>query len=96
MVPKAKQALDVALVLFSRVQALPRPCTTDLNTLHEWLDRPEGGDFFLQGREADMWNCRDDVLTFPRCEAERDLLTGFVSDFVVPWYHSFCHRWLRV
>ncbi|KAL9014676.1 MAG: hypothetical protein Q9173_000672 [Seirophora scorigena] len=68
---------------------------TNLNTLQEWLDRPEGGDFFLQGREADMWNCRDDVLTFPWCQAERDLLTGFVSDFVVPWYHTFCHRWLK-
>ncbi|KAL8936837.1 MAG: hypothetical protein Q9216_004722 [Gyalolechia sp. 2 TL-2023] len=76
MVSGANILPDNALLQFSQVQALPKPCMKDLNTLQEWLDRPEGGDFFLQGREADTWNYQDDVLTMSRCHTERDALTG--------------------
>ncbi|KAL8755121.1 MAG: hypothetical protein Q9184_004894 [Pyrenodesmia sp. 2 TL-2023] len=85
-----------ALVLFSHVQGLPVPCMRDIKTLQEWLDRPEGGDFFLQGREADTWNDQDDVLTLSRSQADRDWLTGFLNDFVVPWYHLYSSRWSKV
>ncbi|KAI4133308.1 MAG: hypothetical protein LQ341_006176 [Variospora aurantia] len=59
-----------ALVAFSHVQALPRPCTRDISTLQDWLDRPEGVDFFLEGREADIRGSRDDVLTLSMCQIE--------------------------
>lgn len=93
---RAEQVLYKALVLFSQVQALPRPSTRDISTLQEWLDRPEGGDFFLQGREAETWDCRDDVLTMSRCPVEQDVFSGFMNDMVVPWYHAFCSRWCKL
>ncbi|KAL9601210.1 MAG: hypothetical protein Q9179_002939 [Wetmoreana sp. 5 TL-2023] len=92
-VRKKLEAYNKALVLFSRVQGLPSPCGRDLKTLQEWLDRPEGGDFFLQGREADTWNDENDILTLSRHEAERDTVTGFFNDLVIPWYHRLSTRW---
>ena len=89
-------AQDKALVLYSRVQKLPDPGSRDLHTLQEWLDRPEGGDFFLQGREADTWNDEDDVLTLSRRQADRDSVTGIVNDLIIPWYHCLRCRWNKV
>ncbi|KAL8696341.1 MAG: hypothetical protein Q9224_002847 [Gallowayella concinna] len=95
-----KHALEIrekleryTLLLYSQAQALPNPCRRDLNTLQEWLDRPEGGDFFLQGREADTWNAEHDVLTLSRRQIDRDCLTGMVNDLVIPWYHDLRSRW---
>lgn len=68
----------------------------DLNTLREWLDRPEGGDFFLQGREAETWNHQDDVLTLSRYHTERDVLTGFINDSVFPLFHHLRSRLNKV
>ncbi|KAL9036090.1 MAG: hypothetical protein Q9180_004498, partial [Flavoplaca navasiana] len=82
-----------ALVLFSQVQALPNPSLRDLHTFQEWLDRPDGGDFFLRGREAEMWEEEEDVLTLSRHQANKDIVTGFVNDVVVPWYHDLRCRW---
>lgn len=62
---------DQFLLLFSQAQALPGPCVRDLGTLKQWLDRPDGGDFFLQGREAEIWDDERDVLTLSRHQAER-------------------------
>ncbi|KAL8723949.1 MAG: hypothetical protein Q9181_007063, partial [Wetmoreana brouardii] len=92
-VRKKLEAYNKALVLFSRVQGLPSPCGRDLKTLQEWLDRPEGGDFFLHGREAETWNDENDFLTLPRHKVERDSLTGFVNDLVIPCYHRLSTRW---
>ncbi|KAL8782254.1 MAG: hypothetical protein Q9213_005557 [Squamulea squamosa] len=78
------ESYNKALILFSRVQLLPTPSVRDLRTLQEWLDRPEGGDFFLQGREADVWDDDHDVLTLSPRQGERDGLTGFVNDSVIP------------
>ncbi|KAL8715710.1 MAG: hypothetical protein Q9220_000377 [cf. Caloplaca sp. 1 TL-2023] len=85
-----------ALVLQAQVNALPAPGTRDLTTLQEWLDRPEGGDFFLQGREADTWECKDDLVTLSSFQANKDLLTAFIEECVVPRYHSLARRWTKV
>ncbi|KAL8670135.1 MAG: hypothetical protein Q9168_005300 [Polycauliona sp. 1 TL-2023] len=82
-----------SLILYSRIQSLPDPCARDIHTLQDWLDRPEGGDFFLQGREADTWIDEHDVLTLSRRQADRDAVTGLVNDLIIPWYHSLRRRW---
>ncbi|CAO1596970.1 hypothetical protein XANCAGTX0491_000797 [Xanthoria calcicola] len=82
-----------ALILYSRVQQLPDPCIRDVHTLQEWLDRPEGGDFFLQGREADTWSDEHDILTLSGRQADRDSITGLANDLVIPWYHHLRSRW---
>ncbi|KAL8851884.1 MAG: hypothetical protein Q9221_003207 [Calogaya cf. arnoldii] len=81
------------LLLFSQVQALPNPSARDLHTLQEWLDRPEGGDFFLQGCEADAWVDENDILTTSRRQLDRDCLTGLVNDIIIPCYHRVRSRW---
>lgn len=87
---------DQALVLFSQVQALPNPSLRDLRTFQDWLDRPEGGDFFLQGREAETWNRERDVLTLSCHQAERDSVTGLINDVIIPRYHDLRCRWNQV
>lgn len=88
--------LDKALVLFSQVHALPTPSLRDLRTFQDWLDRPEGGDFFLRGREAETWDHERDILTLSRHQAERDSVTGFINDVIIPWYHDLRCRWSQV
>lgn len=62
----------------------------DLKLLQEWLDRPEGGDFFLRGREAEIWESEKDLIALSSRQAEKDTITRFISDRLVPWYHR---RW---
>lgn len=87
---------DRALVLHSQVQALPAACARDLRTLKEWLARREGGDFFLRGREAGTYDCKDDFLTLSSRQADKDSLTAFVNESVIPFYHGLSCRWNRV
>lgn len=58
--------------------------------LKGWLDRPEGGDFFLRGREAEIWNEDNDLIAVAPSQERGDSLTWLISDKIVPWYH---HRW---
>lgn len=67
-----------------------KPLNKDLKLLQEWLDRPEGGDFFLRGREAEIWESEKDLIALSNRQAEKDSITRFISDRLVPWYH---HRW---
>lgn len=79
-------SLDEALLQQSRVLSLPKPTERDITVLQEWLDRPEGGDMFLKGWEADTWDCGD-LITLSSRQKNKDGLTSFVNDTVVPWYH---------
>lgn len=64
-----------------------RPNHTDIKTLQEWLDRPEGGDFFLRGREATIWQKEKDLITFSHRKAESDNLTRLINEKLAPWYY---------
>ena len=81
---------DRALLQFSQIQRFEKPDDTNLKLLQEWLDRPEGGDFFLRGREADIWESDKDLIALSRRQADKDCITHFISDVLIPWYH---HRW---
>ena len=72
------------------MQKLLKPSKNDLQLLKEWLERPEGGNFFLRGREANIWDNDLDVVATSGNKAEQDSFTKLVADKVVPWYH---HRW---
>ncbi|MCJ1235178.1 hypothetical protein MMC14_003145 [Varicellaria rhodocarpa] len=77
---------NTALLQYARIKRFEKPHPRDLNTLQEWLDRPEGGDFFLQGREADIWES-DDLIALSSQQVDKDNLTRIMSDKVIPWYH---------
>lgn len=69
------------------IQKLPRPSKRNVKVLQEWLERPEGGDFFLRGREAEIWDQDKDLVTLSNASANRDRLTGLITDSIIPWYH---------
>jgi hypothetical protein len=76
------------MLRISRVHGLDPPLKCDLEFLRDWLDRPEGGDFFLEGLEAEPWeepSSRDLVALCPR--REHDQFAQYLSDMIVPWYH---------
>ncbi|MCJ1269864.1 hypothetical protein MMC22_009757 [Lobaria immixta] len=78
-----------ALLQYSGIQKYEKPNKRYLNILQEWLDRPEGGDYFLQGREAEIWESDADLIALSGRQAEKDLLTQLMSDRLVPWYHRY-------
>jgi hypothetical protein len=76
------------ILRISRVHGLDLPLKPDLDFLRAWLERPEGGDFFLEGVEAEPWeesSSRDLVALYPR--REHDQFAQYLSDQIVPWYH---------
>ena len=82
--------LDEALLQIRETQRLHRPGKRDVQLLQEWLERPEGGDFFLRGREAEMWDEDGDLVTLSDGSADKDSLTKLITDKIIPWYHT---RW---
>ena len=69
------------MLRISRVHGLDLPLKCDLQFLRDWLDRPEGGDFFLEGLEAEPWeepSSRDLVALCPR--REHDQFAQYLSD----------------
>lgn len=81
---------DNALMQFSQLQAMRKPKAEYAKTLRGWLDRPEGGDFFLRGREAEIWEDEVYLITMDKTVTEDDSLTHLISGKFIPWYH---YRW---
>ncbi|KAL9613238.1 MAG: hypothetical protein Q9167_002198 [Letrouitia subvulpina] len=79
-----------ALLQFMEIQKLAKPMPRDIAFLREWLDRPEGGDFFLRGREADTWQASSDFIKLCGQESDMDALTRVIHNKIIPWYH---HVW---
>jgi len=81
---------DDALLQYAHVEHLERPVSRHVEVLREWLDRPEGGDFFLRGREAEIWDKDKDLIAPASRESDKDSLTLWITDTLIPWYHC---RW---
>ncbi|KAI4198013.1 MAG: hypothetical protein LQ346_002858 [Caloplaca aetnensis] len=84
------QAYNRSVLQYFDLRKAAKPAANSVECLREWLDRPEGGDFFLKGREADMWETVDDLIS-PDCrQPGKDALTMLINEKLVPWYHR---RW---
>ncbi|KAL8741247.1 MAG: hypothetical protein Q9190_006124, partial [Brigantiaea leucoxantha] len=79
-----------ALLQYQKIQKLTKPTSYEVGVLREWLHRPEGGDFFLKGREADTWQIDSELVHLSGQESEKDRLTCMISDKIVPWFYR---RW---
>ncbi|KAL8947235.1 MAG: hypothetical protein Q9222_006459 [Ikaeria aurantiellina] len=84
------QAYNGALLQYRSLRKVAKPTLQEIEFLREWLDRPEGGNFFLQGREADIWESQQDFLSLDAHQTGQDSLTSLINERIVPWYHS---RW---
>ena len=85
---KMMNDLDDTILQYSRIQKLEKPTDVNMKFLQEWLVRPEGGDFFFQGREAEIWQDGKDLIAFTDRQANSDSLTRWISGPLVPWYHQ--------
>ncbi|KAL8829366.1 MAG: hypothetical protein Q9191_002053 [Dirinaria sp. TL-2023a] len=86
---KLKEYND-ALLRHASIGRLEKPSDRNTEVLREWLDRKEGGDFFLRGREAEIWDCKEDLVALSHQEGGKDCLSWWISNRLVPWYHD---RW---
>ena len=86
---------DEALLLVSAIHGLGKPLDADLAFLREWLERPDGGNFFLKNLEAEPWSQSDpaDLVVLFNSSFNKDHFARYMSDKIVPWYHRrFGHR----
>ncbi|KAL8878707.1 MAG: hypothetical protein Q9198_003543 [Flavoplaca austrocitrina] len=86
------QAYNGAVIQYFALRKVAKPAANSVECLQEWLDRPEGGDFFLKGREADMWETVNDLIALDRRQPSNDALTSLINEKLVPWYHR---RWAQ-
>ncbi|KAL8992470.1 MAG: hypothetical protein Q9188_007576, partial [Gyalolechia gomerana] len=84
------QTYNGALLQYHSLRKIAKPTANTVEFLREWLDRPEGGDFFLKGREATIWDAEDDFVSLESRQSDKDSLTALINEKVVPWYHR---RW---
>ncbi|KAL8832286.1 MAG: hypothetical protein Q9170_004943 [Blastenia crenularia] len=78
---------DRALLQYLSLRKVARPASNAISFLQAWLDRPEGGDFFLKGREAWIWDAEKDLLSLDCEQPSKDTLTFLINEVMVPWYH---------
>ena len=72
------------------MQKVTQPTERELNQLSDWLSRPKGGNNFLVGEEAQLWQGRDttEYVTLFRRELEDDAFTSFLSGWLLDIYHK--------
>jgi hypothetical protein len=83
--------VDAALALALQVKGAEQPTDRELRNLREWLKRPKGGNYFLAGEEAKVWEGKDAseyVTLFPRAELENDAFSSFLGGRLLDAYHS--------
>jgi hypothetical protein len=85
--------LDTAILQQAEINKLERPGKSSLKLLKDWLEHPEGGNFFPYGRERRIWEVedRDDLValsTLSSRHGEADWFTSWLNTSLFPW----CHR----
>lgn len=80
------------MIQYSALRKVVKPDANSVECLREWLDRPEGGDFFLKGREADLWEKVEDLVSLDCQQPSKDALTRLINEKFVPRYHR---RWVH-
>jgi hypothetical protein len=86
---------DEALLQQAQLLKLETTNKGDLQYLRGWLDHPDGGDFFLEGDEADTWddeNPEEYVTLYSEIE-EKDSFTLWARNtFVRRWHNRIFYR----
>lgn len=73
----------------AQIYGLAKPLEADLTFLRDWLERPEGGYYFLKGIEADPWDLKysPDLVVLSENAGRRDRFAQFMSERIIPFYH---------
>jgi hypothetical protein len=85
--------VDTAILQQAEINKLERPGKASVKLLMEWLEHPDGGDFFPHGREKRVWDndSTDDLVaisTLSSRHGETDPFTRWLNASMFPW----CHR----
>jgi hypothetical protein len=62
---------------------------SDLETLQDWLESRDGGDFFLRGYEADTWHKsnEEDLVSMTHRYRDKDVLSIWIDVYIIPFFH---------
>jgi hypothetical protein len=90
-------AIDEAVLQQAELAKLQKPNPRDLRFLKEWLDRPDMGGVYLTGQDSDVWEDPDRFdLIAVKARRTESILSSWMSDRIVNWYHSHIGRHLQV
>ena len=79
---------DEAVLHQTALSQLRKPHARDLRFLKEWLDRQDMGNVYLQGQDSDVWDKPDRLdLVVVKPRKKESLLSAWMSDNLVHWYH---------
>jgi len=92
---------DEALLQQAQLNKLETADKSDTDFLKTWMEHPDGGNFFLKGREAQIWStARPDELvalsTLSSRHGECDGFTAWMHGRLVPWFHRHGAHQLKV
>ncbi|KAL8717935.1 MAG: hypothetical protein Q9225_004883 [Loekoesia sp. 1 TL-2023] len=76
------QAYNGALLQYLSLRKIAKPTSNAVEFFREWLERREGGDFFLKGREAAIWEANEDLITLDCEQPSKDALTSLINEKV--------------
>ncbi len=81
---------DDALLQQAEILRLRDANKSDLKIIREWILRPDGGNGFFRGREADPWaeENTEDLVSLAGWLDGKDHFTLWIKDIVLPWFHS--------
>ena len=93
-----KLFVDDAILRYNQICRLPKASPGNLKFLRDWLDHDEGGHLFLQGREAWTWDPShtEDIFSVSEVSTNKDMLSQYISDQFIPWYHRKLGHCLNV
>ena len=80
-----------ALLIYRSLLRLPEADKLHVEYLRSWLDHEKGGNGFLHGAEAFMWDKateKDLTSLSVRLDQEKDPFTSFIQRTAIPAYHA--------
>ncbi|KAL8813738.1 MAG: hypothetical protein Q9223_006968 [Gallowayella weberi] len=78
------QAYNGAVLQYLAMRKIARPTPNDVELLREWLERPEGGDFFLRSHKDSTWKSNEGFFSLDSEQIGRDSLTWLISEKMPP------------
>ena len=79
------------------LSGLQKPNPKDLRILQEWMECTSMGAVYLLGQDSEIWSKPDKSdLVALRARHGDDLLTAWINDKAVHWWHRAIGKHLRV
>lgn len=95
---------DNAASQHQQIRSVQKPYRIDLSFLQHWLERPGFGNHALIGRDRNVWEAKQGLMSLAKGPGELDVFTKRLLFFlpkafdtlIIRPYHAVFHRWLKV